>query len=633
MPKPHRTRPRVSMASAARDAAPAVTVAAPGPAPNCPSCDSLMILRNSARGQFYGCSKFPQCRGTRQVGEISEPVETPQLLVGSPEQEAIWAALLVDGSHLMVDAVAGSGKSTTIFQAILRMSRSLKIGVCAFNRHIAMDMNARLRRFGIQNATAITFNSLGNSALRSAYPNAQLESSKLLDLADEMFVAGSSEQKLNLIRLVSLIRGSLTDPDDPIALEDLMSHHGIDGDDILAAAPQMLALSYERRNSVIDFDDQLWITVKESLSVERFDVLFVDETQDLNRINQEMAFMACPTGRIVIVGDRHQAIYGWRGADVLSMDNFGQRLAATARGLTVMPLTLTRRCPRSHVKLAQALVPHICAMPNAPEGILRAALPMEKAVLEMQAGDMVLCRVNRFLVPVAYRLLRRGIRAVIRGRDVGTSIQSLIKKFRAKDIPELLKKLSKWHFQESAKLFALGRKGSSRLETLNDRCETLIELCEGLQSLDTLKTRIATLFADFDSDGRPAQAVILATIHGGKGLESSRIYLLAPELIPHPKATGDWQQVQERNCAYIAVTRAKFSDNAPGELIFVRGLEKSSGMIPPIYNYHKIESIESESPKETLIVTVPTPTPTAQPGRAKIVPKPTKHSSADDVPW
>lgn len=32
----------------------------------CPLCDSDMILRTGKYGKFYGCSKFPICRGTRK---------------------------------------------------------------------------------------------------------------------------------------------------------------------------------------------------------------------------------------------------------------------------------------------------------------------------------------------------------------------------------------------------------------------------------------------------------------------------------------------------------------------------------------------------------------------------------------
>jgi len=31
----------------------------------CPKCNSKMVLRRSSRGQFYGCSRYPYCKGTR----------------------------------------------------------------------------------------------------------------------------------------------------------------------------------------------------------------------------------------------------------------------------------------------------------------------------------------------------------------------------------------------------------------------------------------------------------------------------------------------------------------------------------------------------------------------------------------
>ncbi len=32
----------------------------------CPRCNSATVLRGGPRGQFYGCSSFPRCRGTRE---------------------------------------------------------------------------------------------------------------------------------------------------------------------------------------------------------------------------------------------------------------------------------------------------------------------------------------------------------------------------------------------------------------------------------------------------------------------------------------------------------------------------------------------------------------------------------------
>ncbi len=31
----------------------------------CPECGALLLLRRSKRGQFYGCSRYPECKGKR----------------------------------------------------------------------------------------------------------------------------------------------------------------------------------------------------------------------------------------------------------------------------------------------------------------------------------------------------------------------------------------------------------------------------------------------------------------------------------------------------------------------------------------------------------------------------------------
>lgn len=34
--------------------------------PKCPVCNSDMVLRTGKYGKFYGCSKFPYCKGTKK---------------------------------------------------------------------------------------------------------------------------------------------------------------------------------------------------------------------------------------------------------------------------------------------------------------------------------------------------------------------------------------------------------------------------------------------------------------------------------------------------------------------------------------------------------------------------------------
>lgn len=46
------------------------------PQPHCPECGARMVLRtNKASGdRFWGCSLYPECAGTRDIGPDGKPV-------------------------------------------------------------------------------------------------------------------------------------------------------------------------------------------------------------------------------------------------------------------------------------------------------------------------------------------------------------------------------------------------------------------------------------------------------------------------------------------------------------------------------------------------------------------------------
>ena len=47
------------------------------PAPYCPDCGAKMVLKRPPEGAhwkpFWGCSEYPDCRGTRNVGPDGKP--------------------------------------------------------------------------------------------------------------------------------------------------------------------------------------------------------------------------------------------------------------------------------------------------------------------------------------------------------------------------------------------------------------------------------------------------------------------------------------------------------------------------------------------------------------------------------
>ena len=84
-----------------------------------------------------------------------------------------------------------------------------------------------------------------------------------------------------------------------------------------------------------------------------------------------------------------------------------------------LPMTITRRCPKSVVREANEYVPELRCPRHAPEGIVNSITEQEM-VDELTAGKdkMILCRVNAPLVGLAFRLVNLGKRCFIQGRDI-----------------------------------------------------------------------------------------------------------------------------------------------------------------------------------------------------------------------
>ena len=306
----------------------------------------------------------------------------------------------------------------------------------------------------------------------------------------------------------------------------------------------------------------------------------VHNCQDTAPIQRKLARLACPNGRMIGVGDPRQSIYCFRGASLDAIDEFISDFSADPRGLTTLPLTITQRCPSSHVELATRLFRRdkLQSVPEAPAGIWKANIPPDQAIRDMRPGDMVLCRVRRTLIPTAYALLKRGVKAVVRGRDFGTDLIEWARGLEHDGTVAGLVDAARAYYEiEREKLVKLGIKGESRLDALTDRHECFVELCLGGGSSTRTPEQVFAKIDQLFSDDRPENVVLLSTIHSGKGLEGGRVWILNPELLPYPKATG-WQLEQEYNLLWVAVTRGKWDradvTGKPGELYFVGPLPK-----------------------------------------------------------
>lgn len=522
----------------------------PSPKKVCKRCGRNMILRTGSRGKFWGCGGYPSCKYTENyqadgelriaffafnksiVNELKAKVARGLNFTGfkpSAYQQSIADFVLKGKGNAFVGAVAGSGKSTTALWQLSLLGGTPNIS---------------------------TLHSHGFQCLLKNFPQEPIvDEFKKDGIAKELLPDDEDNGIDNkyarsiLVNLTSLVQNTLTDEDDVSAIYELIEHFGVETngceEQVLELLPEMVKRCADRV-SVIDFDDMIWMPVRLNLPITQYDWVFIDESQDLNMCQIEMLRRTlAKNGRIIGVGDENQSIYGFRGADAEAVSKFIEIFDAIT-----LPLSITYRCPASHVRLLQMIVPTIEAAPNAPEGELIYDMPLYKATAEMKSGDMVLCRVNAPLVKVCYSLIRSGKKAVIRGRDIGKGLISLVDKMRAASIVELVQKLEDYRRRELDKLFAKGARESS-IMALNDRIDTLEALTDNCRDLTELRARIETIFSDKE------EGTVCSSIHKAKGLEADNVYIIEPQLMPFPKATKAWEIDQEWHCAYVGGSRAR----------------------------------------------------------------------------
>jgi DNA helicase II / ATP-dependent DNA helicase PcrA len=192
--------------------------------------------------------------------------------------------------------------------------------------------------------------------------------------------------------------------------------------------------------------------------------------------------------------------------------------------------------------------------PSAPEGAVENLGLYEAS--HFTKGSAILCRNTAPLVAFAYSLLQRDVPCRILGKDIGASLITIIKKLRATNLEDLQERLKTWEAREVDRCHRDDRSP----EPVYDKCECIryfiSSLDEESQSVSDLVAKIELMFTDA-TNGESSSRVTLSTIHKAKGLEYPTVFLLNWHLLPSRFAQQEWQQVQERNLQYVAITRSK----------------------------------------------------------------------------
>ena len=502
----------------------------------------------------------------------------------STYQQQIFDFIKNQSGNLLINAKAGSGKTTSIIESLKYIdTENLDVLFLAFNKSIKKEIDNRVKKNGL-NVTVNTCHGYGYSLIMNHFDhtvgldnnkyrnllNDLINCSKLDDTAilskynlDESLLKNAKSFDLawenqqdkqsfitNTLNLVNLIRlyciTDLTNLNDIIEKYDII----LTSDEISLAID--LLLMGQEINNVIDYTDMLYYPVYYNMEAYQFDYVYIDEVQDVSTIQRLLMLKSVKeTGRFICVGDKNQAIYGFAGADDESFDKLLE-----LPNITVLPLSESYRCGKKIIESVKHIVNDIEAHHTNPEGIINKFASVNK----IESGDMVLCRNTFPLVKLCLKLASEGKKANVMGTDIGKGIINLLEKTNESDSHIAIGKLYKTletTLERIIKKTGLKPEAAKRKSEYGSLLEkiNLIEviyrgLPEDANSVNDITRKINAIFKD-SGDG-----IILATVHKSKGLEASKVHIIHPELMPSPYAEKDWQLKQEDNLIYVARTRA-----------------------------------------------------------------------------
>ena len=485
-------------------------------------------------------------------------------------QEAIFRYIGGASGHLVVEAAAGSGKTSTLVKSLEYIPLDKKILMTAFNRDIVSVLTKKTK--GMENVDVMTLHGLGLSMLRRNFPTKTFipepfkydshikNNIKFYTTINTYSLSGRNYFKYldNIKKYVDFGRFYLCQTAKD--LDFIEDRYGIDTiADEKQVAIKVMQWGKTELDSV-DYTDMIWmphVLFLKPIGL-LYDFIMVDECQDMNKAERELILKCFKMGtRLVSVGDSNQMLYSFAGGDP---DSFNA--LKSIPNTECLPLSISYRCPKNVVEFAKKLVPSIEANEaNTNNGFVKYDVPLS----DVEDGDMILCRNNAPLVQVYNEFLKLGKKAFIRGKDIGANLKTLVKSIKQEKVNADCKQdglfvrlyddlfVTRNKIMERSAVDAKTAMTSPIIENKLDMIKALEILAEGTNTADELIAKIDEIFPKRDKkDG-----IALSTIHKAKGLEANNVYIACNSLMPSKSAKKDWELKQEHNLMYVAYTRAK----------------------------------------------------------------------------
>lgn len=459
------------------------------------------------------------------------------------EQATIVEAVQSTDDNIIIEALAGAAKTTTLV-LISKALASRTVLCLAFNKRIAVEMAERMP----SNVSAQTLNSLGHRIWgQQLGRRLNINSGKMYGILKDLLDGGQFSPEVtdllyedfsSHLKNLGLAKANGWIPDGLYPYAKQLCTDADFFDLIEEKSFEELQLFYREAMNIsirkalageMDFDDQLYMSGLFPCSYPKFDVVLVDESQDLSAINHQM-LRRLRFNRLIAVGDRNQAIYAFRGADSSSMDIIRKEF-----DMVPYSLSTTFRCPQAVVQEARWKTPHMQWAEWAKPGSVER--PTSWSLDSIPDSAAIVCRTNAPLFSLAVRFFQAGRYAELVGNDIAKGLVNAMRKFGKPDLS-----------RESV-MDAIERWETSRKKVIKDHSK-VVDQAECLRifarASETLGGAIAFAERIMAQEGR----IKLMSGHKSKGFEFDEVFLLN-------RSKMDTKRGQEGNLLYVMQTRAK----------------------------------------------------------------------------
>ena len=470
----------------------------------------------------------------------------------------------------------GTGKTTTLLNEVdkyLKQTDPDKIGYFSFTQKAAYEARDRaMSKFNLSEDDLPYFRTLHSLAFRrlGIKKDEVMQRRHYEDLGKKMGLivdyheydnehSGLFTTKSDLLRIVQIAKLRGITPEQQFNLkehtQDITVHqlkqfvHDLD--------------QYKKDYNLIDFTDMITEFVKTDRSP-RFEVVFIDEAQDLSNSQWTMAKSIWnKTQDTYIAGDDDQAIFRWAGADV---DSF---ISQTGK---IMQLTQSYRIPQVVHDVASSIVNKIQKRlpkewrPKTQRGLLSYYDDFEQVNMK-QGNWLVLARTRFMLNDLEDQLYSQGL--------------YYENKFKTNNEQDLYKAITDWenlrkgvdvNMDQLTRIASYMSNNHFEKQSLKYIDKDMLHKMSGLRERGWLKTDKIWFEAFDDAPQKKvryirrmrengeklnsAPRIILSTIHGVKGGEQDNVVLLT-DLSRNTQRNYENNPDDENRLFYVGATRAK----------------------------------------------------------------------------